>query len=767
MAFIKRIRSLKGVGILADKGAKDSGPDFLKANLIYGFNGSGKSTLSRLFASLQKGRPHTQLPDDCAFEIELENGTIYGGPDKLKGLEDRVCVFNTDFVAENLQWEQGTASSIFYLSQEQADLIAQLKSIEANIPAKQAVFEGAMKTNKASSRNFSTYCTERARTVHSARHLGTRKYEAPRLKDDYSNETFSTSSVLTSEELLALQEAVARMAPPPRLSQIVLDSQNIGPAISRATELAGIALGTVVLEELDQHPQMVPWVKEGHDYHVEHGLQTCLLCQNPFTDVRKKQLAAALDDKLSQLLREVVDAKGLAEDLRSIPALHMQTLPKVTELEPSLQATYSERIKAFEAAATAVRELLEEAARALSIRLTQPTQVAAHSLPPMSDVEGISNTLAAALEELNHLVGEHNTAVDNFSNRQEEASLAILRHFLADGDEAFTSAKSAADVAAAALDKASKEVQAAQQEITELKAKVRAHGPAAPKITKLVHDYLGHKELTIVVADQGYSLHRNGKSVKGQPSEGEKTAIALCYFLATLESEGRALKDLVVVVDDPISSLDTKAMNYACALLLTKLNKAGQIVVLTHNHHCMNEIKKAWKSNAYPRNPETAPTARLLYVDVQLPEESARRSARVVEMSPLLREYDSEYHFLCQKIFEFDGAKSDHSPNVLLMPNAMRRVLEIFLAFKVPGTAPIKARLNTLIDRHPDLDPVRIAALERLSQVESHSDNLDDLIGHSPMIVEEVRQTCTALLELMAVTDEPHTTAIRKQCKVR
>ena len=33
------------------------------------------------------------------------------------------------------------------------------------------------------------------------------------------------------------------------------------------------------------------------------------------------------------------------------------------------------------------------------------------------------------------------------------------------------------------------------------------------------------------------------------------------------------------------------------------------------------------------------------------------------------------------------------------------------------------------------------------------------------MIVEEVRQTCSVLLELMAVTDEPHTTAIRKQCK--
>jgi wobble nucleotide-excising tRNase len=206
-------------------------------------------------------------------------------------------------------------------------------------------------------------------------------------------------------------------------------------------------------------------------------------------------------------------------------------------------------------------------------------------------------------------------------------------------------------------------------------------------------------------------------------------------------------------------------MNYACALLLKKLDKAGQLIVLTHNQHCMNELKKAWKSAAYPQNDATAPTARLLYVDVQLPSASARRSAKIIEMSRLLREYDSEYHFLCQKIFEFDEASSDHSPNLLLMPNAMRRVLEIFLAFKVPGTAPIKAKLKTLADRHAQLDPIRVAALERLSQVESHSDNLDDLVGHSPMILEELRQTSSALLQLMAEADEPHTKAMRRQCR--
>ena len=100
-----------------------------------------------------------------------------------------------------------------------------------------------------------------------------------------------------------------------------------------------------------------------------------------------------------------------------------------------------------------------------------------------------------------------------------------------------------------------------------------------------------------------------------------------------------------------------------------------------------------------------------------------------------------------------------------MMPNVKRRVLEVFLAFKVPGSSPIKDKLARLCKEHPEIDATRITALERLSQVESHSDNLDDLIGHSSMTIEEARDANAALLALMNVADKNHTIAIRKQCK--
>jgi wobble nucleotide-excising tRNase len=202
-------------------------------------------------------------------------------------------------------------------------------------------------------------------------------------------------------------------------------------------------------------------------------------------------------------------------------------------------------------------------------------------------------------------------------------------------------------------------------------------------------------------------------------------------------------------------------MNYACSLIRSRLALAAQIFFLTHNQHCMNEFKKAWRNQTKAE----PPTATLLYLDVSMPHGSEARSARIIELPPQLSAYDSEYHFLCHKLLQFESAGSGYSEYWFMMPNVMRRVLDIFLAFKVPGSHPLQQKLELLAKKYPDIDDVRIKALDRLIQVESHSDSLDDLISHSSMTIEETRDANAALLELMAASDADHTKAIRKQCK--
>ena len=234
--------------------------------------------------------------------------------------------------------------------------------------------------------------------------------------------------------------------------------------------------------------------------------------------------------------------------------------------------------------------------------------------------------------------------------------------------------------------------------------------------------------------------------------------------MSTLESDGRKLKDLIVVVDDPVSSLDTKALNFACALVKSRLDGVAQLFVLTHHQHCMNEFKKAWKNRHRPIDSNKVPTASFLYMDVTTPKGQTARTSNFVEMSKLLRDYDFEYHFLFHYVLRLEAETDREFEYGYMMPNVLRRVLDVFLAFRCPGSSGLTPKIVQLCTEYPQLNRDRITALERLAQVESHSENLDDLISFSSMTLEETKDANATLLEMMRTVDPAHLKHLRKIC---
>jgi hypothetical protein len=154
----------------------------------------------------------------------------------------------------------------------------------------------------------------------------------------------------------------------------------------------------------------------------------------------------------------------------------------------------------------------------------------------------------------------------------------------------------------------------------------------------------------------------------------------------------------------------------------------------------------------------------LLFLDVKVPK-GGTRSSSLVELSRLLREYDSEYHYLVDHVLSFDASTDKDYEYAYMMPNVLRRVLDVFLAFRCPGSAGFASKMTQLTKEHSALDPDRIAALERLVQLESHSDNIDDLIGFSAMTLEEGKAATTALLALMETVDPNHIAGLRHLCR--
>ncbi len=107
--------------------------------------------------------------------------------------------------------------------------------------------------------------------------------------------------------------------------------------------------------------------------------------------------------------------------------------------------------------------------------------------------------------------------------------------------------------------------------------------------------------------DKDYRIVLNSDALENSEakmilSDGEKTTLAFAYFLARLKSfyKKEDLKNLVVVIDDPISSLDEQRI-YNTSYIVAKINQelAGealkdedkaQVFVLTHNHTFMARL---------------------------------------------------------------------------------------------------------------------------------------------------------------------------------
>jgi wobble nucleotide-excising tRNase len=759
---IRNLSQLTGVGVLGDRDRTAQSLGFLRFNLIYGFNGSGKSTLSRVFASAQSGQIDPALPDNCTFEFELENGS-YLSSTNLAGLEKHILVFNADFIDRNLQWTKGLARPVFYIGREQAEAAAELATKETQLQTHQKKIEEAKSGQQAAERSLSIFRRERAKLISEQGGFSGRAYEARHLEQDFA--AFKTEDdTLLSEAEIDSARVTSRLDGVRSLPELAAVSPLKKETFDELRVLISETPGTTILKDLEKHPDMLLWVKRGFEYHRRIPLDICLFCDNPISAERLTKLEQTFDDRLERFLERIKICRTKIENKMTELNALVISLHHPTALLGKLVSKYSEARDQLGKAADEARALTSQALDIVTRKGDRPTQqIEPSDLADSHAVKTALERLQTAINDLNLILQEHNEQAKSFQDYKLAARLSLRKHYVSEARNEHEELASTLEEARLRLDTAHSENDQLRHEIDDLIQRVREHGTAAEKINKLISLYLGHNELKIIPISEGYEIQRHGRRLDGPPSEGEKTAIALCYFLSTLESDGRKIREAILVIDDPISSLDTKALNYACALVKSGVDKAAQVFILTHNLPCMNEFKKAWRKRVKPDDPSKPATARLLFLDVRRPREAAMRKTAITEMSKLLREYDFEYHFLIKHVFDFEAKGLDYD-YAYMMPNVLRRVLDVFLAFKCPGSAGLAEKINQLCGDH-ELDPIRLKALDRLAQFESHSDSLDDLLEFSSMTVEEALDATKLLLEVMHKSDPSHTDRLLNLCR--
>lgn len=125
--MIYKINKIKNLGLVFSDYTRDTNlPIFKRYNLIYGWNGCGKTTFSKLFNALENGGDKN-IPN-LEYEIESENGKIIK---QGENLNQKVRVFNQDFVEKNITILEGKANSITLILGDSSKTI--LSEIENDI----------------------------------------------------------------------------------------------------------------------------------------------------------------------------------------------------------------------------------------------------------------------------------------------------------------------------------------------------------------------------------------------------------------------------------------------------------------------------------------------------------------------------------------------------------------------------------------------------------------------------------------------------------
>jgi wobble nucleotide-excising tRNase len=527
-------------------------------------------------------------------------------------------------------------------------------------------------------------------------------------------------------------------------------------------EICAESFAAGVIAELKQHAEMLKWAKDGLDYHTTHTLERCLFCGNDFTQARAEALRQSIDDRFERTVDTIQRLQSERATQFDVLDKFQQRLPAAADFDDSLSAKYSAIRDKLVEAVSSLHAILTQARAPLDAKARTPNLAIDTSVIKVERAQALAEAVVSLIADINVLISQHNDKISRFEQEKDNAKTALKAHHLLEAQEKYKSLRDDLASAEKETETRTRLCHRLQSCVERTRQQLRSHGLAVEPINKLLASYLGHGDLTLTTLETGYQIQRKGEPIDGPLSEGEKTALAICYFLSKLEENGRELEETIVVIDDPISSLDTKALNYAFNLLKLALGEAAQVIFLTHNLQFMNETKKWLKPLS--REGDKPPTATLLFLEVKLVNGKIR-TTMIKSLPKLLRDYDSEYHYLCHLIFLFVNAEADNAHLGYVLPNVLRKVLELFLTFKMPGPEGLGSKLKHEYVRSCGISEARINALSRLADTESHGDNLDDLIGLSSTTVEETRDAAKSLLELMEKLDTQHFGRIQRLCR--
>lgn len=561
-------------------------------NFIYGANGAGKTTISRL--------------------IEKPSLSVDSSITWLRNMPVIAMVYNNDFITANFA-ESKEFQGVFTLGKAEKAQLDRLKDLKderkrhEQLRAKLIVSLDGEDGKSGKHAELTSLETK----------LISRCWEQKLKHDEHFKEAFSglrnnkeafkarvlqeygnNKSALVDLDELKTRAAILYGDQPSKIDIVsALDLSRL-IAFEKSPILVKKVIGKedVSISAIIQKLGNSDWVRQGKRF-LEHTDEQCPFCQQDLPHEFEKELSNYFDETFEADSKAVSTLRNsyfqTAEDL--LTQAHALLTLDCTELD---KEKLNPKVQALEAVVLINKGRMDNKVASPSAEVF------------LESVEDIQAGISVVVNAANVKITEQNRLVASFSAEKSRLTGEVwkyiidaeLNNILSDYTSDKNKLLKSISGISLSRDKATESINATDIDIDKIETELTSVKPTVIAINKILKNF-GFRSFSLdpACADNSYRIIRaDGRDAKQTLSEGEKTFVTFLYFYHLLRGSTTTsgiTTERIVVIDDPVSSLDSDVLFIVSSLikeLIAEVRKSDshlkQVVVLTHNVHFHKEV---------------------------------------------------------------------------------------------------------------------------------------------------------------------------------
>ncbi|WP_441756986.1 ATP-binding protein [Helicobacter pylori] len=595
---------LKNAATFDESGA--SFEDLNSINFIYGTNGSGKTTTSSFLKNLAENR----------IEDKFANSKIEWYNDEILKIE----VYNKQFKEE--QFRNSQVKGIFTLGKKTNENLENIESKKESINKEnekntknEKSLQKLKQEREEKEKDFTDSCWEKLYKKNEEDFKETlegfklkMKFKEKILKEFKNNE----HNEIEIGKLEKLKENI-RIVFSKNQTELVPLEYNLTDFDSVENhsiwEQKIVGSSDAIIADLIKKLSNEDWVAQGREYLSKDG-NACPFCQQEtITEEFKKQLESYFDTSYQESTDTI---KKMKEDYASRTAEMLERLDEIVKTEQNNLQTKLD---------TEIFKRIIETLRSKINGNRQKMRDKSKEMSRSFDLESTKNEIKEIRDLIgtdNQQIANHNEMIKDIQNQKkickEQTWKFLVNEFKSDIQK-YNKKDCGLEKGINNLEKQISEnqekIKELENEIRELEKNMVSIKPIVNKINALLKGYgFTNFSLACTEDEKSYRIQRESGQLVGETLiEGEVTFITFLYYYHLTKGslkENDISKNKVLVIDDPIPSLDSNIL-FIVSVLVKELMKEAmkektnikQVIILTHNTYFYKEITLEYDLKRY------------------------------------------------------------------------------------------------------------------------------------------------------------------------